>query len=103
MKRGTLSHGSGLRRLKMREGKRGLRLILVRKVRQFTHHIHQLLFYQLKRLRHHNNIRVVPHIAGGRTQMDNALRLWALHAVRIYMAHHIMAHDGDAGVFFGAF
>ncbi|GFI58660.1 hypothetical protein IMSAG025_02118 [Muribaculaceae bacterium] len=24
--------------------------------------------------------------------MDNPLRLWALHAIGIYMAHHIVAH-----------
>ena len=42
---------------------------------------------------HYNNIRVISHIAGGCSKMDNACRFGALLPISIDMAHYVMAHQ----------
>ena len=90
-KRRPLSHSSWLRRLEMGKSKRWLRLVFLRKIGKFLHHIHQFLFHQAERLRHHDDIRVVTHIAGCGTQMDDTFRFRTLYPVCIHMTHDIMA------------
>jgi len=52
----------------------------------------KLLFHQLKRFRHHNDIHVIVYVTGGSPQTNDSLRLRELHAVSVNMAHNIMAH-----------
>ena len=60
-----LSHGSGLCRLEMGEGKGGLILILIGKLCQLCHHIQELFAHQAQGLGHDDDVRIVSHVAGG--------------------------------------
>ncbi len=84
------SHRSRLRRLEMGEGKRRKILISICKLRQFIQHIDQFFLDKPQCFRHHDNIRIISHIARCRAQMNNALRLRTLLSVSIHMAHHVM-------------
>ena len=86
-----LSHRGRLGRLKMGECQGGLGLVLFRKIRKLGNDIYQLLLQQLQPFPHDNNIRIVPHIAGGCPQVDDACRFGTLLPVSIHMAHDIMA------------
>ena len=88
----ALSHGCRLCRLEMRECQRRLRLIFLSEIRQLRHNVYQLLFHKLQCLCHDNNIGIVTHIAGGRTEVDDASRLRALFSVCVHMAHDVVAH-----------
>ena len=85
-------HCGGLSRLEMSKRQRRQGLILVRKAGKLLHHIYQLPAHQLKGFRHHNDIGVISHIAGGSSQVDDSLCLGTLLSVSIYMGHHIVAH-----------
>ena len=76
----------------MCEGKGRKLFVLLCKPGKPGDHIHQLLLHQTERLRHHNDIRVVAHIAGCGAQMNDPCRLRTLQAVSIDMTHHIMPH-----------
>ncbi len=68
-------------------------LILLCELCKLRNHIHQLSSYNLQRLRHHDDIRIIPYVAGSRPQMDDSLRLRALPAIGIHMGHDVMADD----------
>ncbi len=87
-----LSHRGGLGRLEMGEGQRGLGLVLVCKIRQHPDHVHQLLLHQTQGLGHDDNVRIIPHVAGGGSQMDDPRRLGALLPIGVHMAHDVMAN-----------
>ena len=91
-KGGTLPYRSGLSRLKMRKRQRWQTFIRICKPGKLCDDIQQFLSNQMQRLRHHNNIRIIPHIAGGSPQMNNPFSLGTLLPIGINMRHHIMAH-----------
>ena len=94
---GPLPHRRRLCRLIVREGKRRLILLLPREFCECCDHIDQLAPDQTERLPHQNDIRVVADIAARGAEMNDSLCLRALHAVRVDMAHHVMAHFLLAG------
>ena len=67
-------------------------LVLISKPCKLGDHIHKLLPDDLKRLVHHDHIRIVPHIAGGCPKMDDPRRFRTLLSVSVHMTHDIMAH-----------
>src|SRR5699024_9368609 len=70
-----LSYSGGLGRLEVREGQSGKLLVPVGEIRQLCYHVHDLLSHQLQRLGHDDDVRVVPHVAGCGSQVDDALCL----------------------------
>ena len=48
---------------------------------------------QLQRLGHDDDVRVVPHIAGCRAQVNDPLCLGALLAVGVDVGHDVVAHQ----------
>lgn len=76
----------------MGKGQCGQTLIVLRKHRQFRDHIHEFLFDQFQRLRHHYDIRVISYITRCGTQMNDPCRLRTLLSIGIDMAHHVMTH-----------
>ena len=89
---GAFSHCCGLRRLEMSKRQRRLRFIFIREPGKFSDYIDQFLSHQLQRFRHHDNIRIITHIAGGCSEMDDTFCFGALYAVCIHMGHNVMTH-----------
>ncbi len=81
-----------LRRLKMRKRQRWQTFIRICKPGKLCDDIQQFLSNQMQRLRHHNNIGIISHIAGRCAKMNNAGCFWTLQSISIDMAHHIMTH-----------
>ena len=90
--RRTLSDGRRLCRLEVGVRERRHILILHRELTELVDDIDELLMYELETLPHDDDIGVVADIAGGRTEVDDALRVRALYAVRIHMAHNIVTN-----------
>ena len=76
----------------MRKRQRRLCFLLIRELCKLRNNIHQLLPDDLQSLIHGDDIRVIAHIAACSAQMDNTLCLRALHAVSVYMRHHIVPY-----------
>ena len=74
----------------MRESESCETAVSLRKIRQQLHDIQKLLPEQAERLSHDNEIRVVPHIAGGRPEVKDTPCGGTLKAIGIDMAHDIM-------------
>ena len=72
-------------------GKGGHSLIAVRKPGKIRHNVDELPAYHLQSVPHDDDVRVIPHIAGGCPQVDDALCLRACHTVGVHMAHHVVA------------
>ena len=66
-------------------------LVCFCKCSQFINSTYKLLTYKLQSFIHYYDIRVITYIAGGCSQMYYSLCLGTLNAVRVYMAHNIMA------------
>ena len=90
---GALAHGGQLGGLAVGVGEAGHVLVLGGELRQIGNDADELFAHQFKALPHDDDIGVVAHIAAGSAQMDDALRLGALQAVGVDMAHHIMTHQ----------
>ena len=88
----TFPHRSGLSRLKMGECQCRQVFILLRKRGQLADYVNKLFFHKLQCLCHNDNIRVISYITGSSPQMDDSLRLRALYAIGVHMAHHVVAH-----------
>ena len=88
----TLADGCRLCRLEVGIRKCRHILILHRELAELVDDIDELLMHELEALPHDDDIRVVADIAGGRTEVDDALRIRALYAVCVHMAHNIVTH-----------
>ncbi len=90
---GTLAHGGQLCGLKMGIRQSGHGLVAVRKPGKIADHVDELPAHHLQGVPHNDHVRVIPHIAGGCPQVDDALCLRACHTVGIHMAHYVVAAD----------
>ena len=88
----TLTDRRRLCRLEVGVRKRRHILILHRELTELVDDIDELLMYELETLPHDDDIGVVADIAGGRTEVNDALRVRALYAVCVHMAHDIVTH-----------
>ena len=79
----ALAHGRRLCRLEMGKRQRRLIFIFICKLCQFSDHIDQFFLHQLQRLVHHDDVRVVSHIAAGSSQMDDSLCFRTLNTVSV--------------------
>ena len=89
----SLAYGCRLRGLEVRKSQGGKALVFVSEFREFGQHVDQLAADQSERLSHDYDVRIVAHIAAGGAQVNDSLRLGALQAVCIDMAHDIVTHD----------
>ena len=88
---GALTNRGWLGRLEVGERKCGQILVFFSEPGQLRQHVEQFLPHQLQGLSHDDNIRIISHVTGGSTQMNDSLCLRALYTVGIDMAHDIMA------------
>ena len=88
----TLTDRRRLCRLEVGVRKRRHILILHRELAELVDDIHELLMHELETLPHDDDIGVIADIAGGRTEVDDALRVRALYTVCVHMAHNIVTH-----------
>ena len=88
---GPFAHGGGLSRLEVGESQGGQVLIGLGKVGQHPDDTHNLVANELEGFGHDDDVRIVPHVAGGGAPVDDARSLGALLAIGVHMAHHIVA------------
>ena len=88
----TFTDGRRLCRLEVGIRKCRHILILHREPTELIDDVHELLMHELETLPHDDDIGVVADIAGGRTEVDDALRIRALYTVSVHMAHNIVTH-----------
>ena len=86
----ALAHCGGLRRLKMRIGKGGLRLVFLGKIRKRGNGAQQQAANAQKRITLQYNVGVVADKAARRAEMNDGLRLWAGKPENIDMRHDIV-------------
>ena len=72
-------------------GQSGQGRIALGKICQQLHGAQQLFVQKRQRVAHDKKVGVVAHIAAGGPQVNDALRAWALQAIGVHMAHHIVA------------
>ena len=89
---GPLAHGDHLGGLIVGVAQGGQSLVFVGKLAQSSQDTHQLVPDKPEGLAHDDDIGVVPHIAAGGPQVDDAGGLGSHQAIGIDMGHHIMAH-----------
>mmetsp|Transcript_874 Transcript_874/g.1261 ORF Transcript_874/g.1261 Transcript_874/m.1261 type:complete len:427 (-) Transcript_874:221-1501(-) len=92
--RAPLAHGRQLRRLVVREPQRGQPLVLLRKAFHHREQLHELAAHQQHGVAQLDDVRVVPHVAAGRAQVDHRHRLGANFTKGMDVPHHIMAEFG---------
>ena len=66
-------------------------LVLFGKLGEVLHHLSRFFEYDFGRLAQNDNVGIVAHIAACRAEVDDRLRLRALLAVGIDMAHNVVA------------
>ena len=64
--------------------------MLVRKFSKLCDDVDQFFLDQFQGFCHYDDIRVVAHITGGCTQMDDSFCLWTLYPICIYVGHNIV-------------
>ena len=77
----------------MSERQGRLVFVFVSKFCQLCHHVDEFFADQSQAFGHDDQIGVITNIAGGCSQMDDALCLRALLSIGIYVGHDIMAHQ----------
>ena len=78
--------------LQMRVGEARQVAPLFRESAELPHDLCGFFQNQARRVAQHDHIGVVPHIAGGRPEVNDRLRLRALYPVSVDMAHDVMAY-----------
>ena len=75
----------------MSESQSGQFFIVLCKFSQYPDNGNQLIPHQPQGFRHHDNVGIIPYIAGSCAQMDDSRSFRALLSISIHMTHHIVA------------
>ena len=87
---GALAHGRGLGRLKVREAEGRQGTVLRGEGLEIRHDADQLSANQLQGLAQEDEVGVVPHEAGGRSQVEDRARLGAGVPPRVHVGHDVV-------------
>ena len=88
--RRALAHGGGLRRLKMRIGEGGLRLVLLGKIRKRGNGAEKQAANAQERVTLQNDVGIIPYKAARRDEVDDGLCLRAGKPEGVDMRHDVV-------------
>ena len=89
---GALAHGGGLGGLEVGESQGGQIGVFPGELAQQSDGVDQLFAHQPQGVVQDDKVGVIPHVAAGGAQVDDALGVRALLAVGVDVGHHVVAH-----------